>query len=117
MSRSNMETLLTFADGARLVISTQCSKQCEFSCALQCGCPAWHNGTSYGLNDLESLMNVALGSNRVGGRFKCLRKSTRSIQTESNKPQVKIARTAAVFEDLIYVLRLHKRAPGEERQC
>jgi hypothetical protein len=34
MSRTNLETLMTFADGSQLVISTQCSKQGDFSCAL-----------------------------------------------------------------------------------
>ena len=34
MSRLNMDPLLTFQDGSRLVISTQCSKEGSFSCAL-----------------------------------------------------------------------------------
>ena len=34
MSRLNMDPLLTFQDGSHLVISTQCSKEGSFSCAL-----------------------------------------------------------------------------------
>ena len=34
MSRTNMDPLLTFHDGSHLVISTQCSKEGNFSCAL-----------------------------------------------------------------------------------
>jgi len=34
MSRSNLDPLMTFADGSHLVVSTQCSKDGAFSCAL-----------------------------------------------------------------------------------
>ena len=34
MSRINLDRLMTFPDGSHLVISTQCSKQGDFSCAL-----------------------------------------------------------------------------------
>ena len=34
MSRLNMDPLLSFHDGSHLVISTQCSKEGNFSCAL-----------------------------------------------------------------------------------
>lgn len=34
MSRTNLDLLMTFPDGSHLVISTQCSKDGEFSCAL-----------------------------------------------------------------------------------
>ncbi len=34
MSRSNLDPLITFPDGSHLVMSTQCSRQGEFSCAL-----------------------------------------------------------------------------------
>ena len=34
MSRLNLEPLMTFPDGSYLVISTECSKEGEFSCAL-----------------------------------------------------------------------------------
>jgi hypothetical protein len=34
MSRLNMDPLITFQDGSHLVISTQCSKEGNFSCAL-----------------------------------------------------------------------------------
>ena len=34
MSRINLDPLMTFPDGTHLVISTQCSKQGDFSCAL-----------------------------------------------------------------------------------
>jgi len=34
MSRTNLDLLMTFPDGSHLVISTQCSKEREFSCVL-----------------------------------------------------------------------------------
>ena len=34
MSRMNMDLLMTFPDGSHLVISTQCSREGDFSCAL-----------------------------------------------------------------------------------
>lgn len=34
MARLNLDLLMTFADGSHLVISTQCSGEGEFSCAL-----------------------------------------------------------------------------------
>jgi hypothetical protein len=34
MSRTNLDPLMTFSDGSLLVVSTQCSKEGEFSCAL-----------------------------------------------------------------------------------
>ncbi len=34
MSRMNLDPLMTFPDGSLLVISTQCSKEGDFSCAL-----------------------------------------------------------------------------------
>jgi len=34
MARLNLEPLMTFPDGSYLVISTECSKEGEFSCAL-----------------------------------------------------------------------------------
>ena len=34
MGRLNLEPLMTFPDGSYLVISTECSKEGEFSCAL-----------------------------------------------------------------------------------
>jgi hypothetical protein len=34
MSRLNLDLLTTFPDGSHLVISTQCSRTGEFSCAL-----------------------------------------------------------------------------------
>ncbi len=34
MSRNNLDPLMTFADGTHLVISTQCLKEGDFSCAL-----------------------------------------------------------------------------------
>jgi hypothetical protein len=34
MSRTNLDPLFTFSDGSHLVISTQCSKTGDFSCAL-----------------------------------------------------------------------------------
>jgi hypothetical protein len=34
MSRTNLDPLITFPDGSHLVMSTQCSRQGEFSCAL-----------------------------------------------------------------------------------
>jgi hypothetical protein len=34
MSRLNLEPLLTFADGSHLVVSTHCSKEGHFTCAL-----------------------------------------------------------------------------------
>lgn len=34
MSRINLDPLMTFPDGSHLVISTQCSRDGDFSCAL-----------------------------------------------------------------------------------
>lgn len=34
MGRTNLDLLMTFPDGSHLVISTQCSRDGEFSCAL-----------------------------------------------------------------------------------
>ncbi len=34
MSRINLDLLMTFPDGSHLVISTQCSRDGDFSCAL-----------------------------------------------------------------------------------
>ena len=34
MSRINLDLLMTFPDGSHLVVSTQCSKEGDFSCAL-----------------------------------------------------------------------------------
>lgn len=34
MSRTNLDLLMTFPDGSHLVISTQCSRDGEFSCVL-----------------------------------------------------------------------------------
>lgn len=34
MGRTNLDPLMTFPDGSQLVISTQCSRDGEFSCAL-----------------------------------------------------------------------------------
>ncbi len=34
MSRINLDPLMTFPDGSHLVISTQCSREGDFSCAL-----------------------------------------------------------------------------------
>jgi hypothetical protein len=34
MSRINLDPIMTFPDGSHLVISTQCSKAGDFSCAL-----------------------------------------------------------------------------------
>ena len=34
MSRINLDPLVTFSDGSQLLISTQCSKEGDFSCAL-----------------------------------------------------------------------------------
>lgn len=34
MSRINLDLLMTFPDGSHLVISTQCSREGDFSCAL-----------------------------------------------------------------------------------
>jgi hypothetical protein len=34
MSRINLQSLMTLPDGSHLVISTQCSKDGDFSCAL-----------------------------------------------------------------------------------
>jgi hypothetical protein len=34
MSRINLDPLMSFPDGSQLVVSTQCSKEGDFSCAL-----------------------------------------------------------------------------------
>lgn len=47
MSRMNMDPLLTFQDGSHLVISTQCSKDGTFSCALYAMLTAPNEETAY----------------------------------------------------------------------
>lgn len=34
MSRSNLDPLMTFPDGSHLIVSTQCSREGDFSCSL-----------------------------------------------------------------------------------
>ena len=47
MSRLNMDPLLTFHDGSHLVMSTQCSKEGSFSCALYTVLISADDGAAY----------------------------------------------------------------------
>lgn len=56
MSRINLDPLMTFPDGSLLVISTQCSKQGDFSCALYTAIVAADDGANFKMisNHLEA---------------------------------------------------------------
>jgi len=47
MSRLNLDPLLTFPDGSHLVVSTQCSKDGHFSCALYNAVVAGDDGAAF----------------------------------------------------------------------
>lgn len=49
MGRLNIDPLLTFPDGSHLVISTQCSKEGRFSCALYTVLISTDERTVYGI--------------------------------------------------------------------
>ena len=56
MSRINLDPLITFSDGSHLVISTQCSKEGDFSCALFTAIIAADDGANFNMisNHLEA---------------------------------------------------------------
>jgi hypothetical protein len=56
MSRINLDPLMTFPDGSLLVISTQCSKEGDFSCALYTAIVAADDGANFQMisNHLEA---------------------------------------------------------------
>lgn len=47
MSRTNLDPLMTFPDGSHLVISTQCSREGDFSCALYTAVIAEDDGAAF----------------------------------------------------------------------
>jgi len=47
MSRINLDPLMTFPDGSHLVVSTQCSKEGDFSCALYNAVVAKDDGAAF----------------------------------------------------------------------
>jgi hypothetical protein len=47
MSRTNLDPLMTFPDGSHLVVSTQCSKEGDFSCALYSAVVAKDDGAAF----------------------------------------------------------------------
>jgi hypothetical protein len=47
MSRINLDPLMTFPDGSHLVVSTQCSKEGDFSCALYNAVVAQNDGAAF----------------------------------------------------------------------
>jgi hypothetical protein len=47
MSRINLDPLMTFPDGSHLVISTQCSREGDFSCALYTAVIAEDDGAAF----------------------------------------------------------------------
>jgi len=56
MPRLNLELLMSFPDGSHLVISTQCSKEGDFSCALYTAVIAGNDGAAFQMisNHLEA---------------------------------------------------------------
>lgn len=61
MSRINLDPLITFPDGSHLVISTQCSKAGDFSCALYNAVVAEDDGAAFRIisNHLEATTCLA----------------------------------------------------------
>ncbi|MFO0706349.1 MAG: hypothetical protein U0412_05810 [Nitrospira sp.] len=47
MARLNLDPLLTFPDGSHLVVSTECSKDGEFSCTLYNAAVTAHDETAF----------------------------------------------------------------------
>ena len=47
MSRINLDPIMTFPDGSHLVISTQCSKDGDFSCTLYTAIVAADDGAAF----------------------------------------------------------------------
>ena len=47
MSRTNLDPLFTFPDGSHLLISTQCSRDGDFSCALYTAIIAADDGAAF----------------------------------------------------------------------
>jgi len=56
MSRTNLDPLFTFPDGSHLLISTQCSRDGDFSCALYTAIIAADDGAAFQIisNHLEA---------------------------------------------------------------
>ncbi len=65
MSRLNLDPLLTFEDGSHLVVSTHCSKDGQFSCALYNAVVAADDGAAFRMvsNPLGAMTCLAAQEN------------------------------------------------------
>ena len=62
MSRMNLESLMTFPDGSHLVVSTQCSKEGDFSCALYTAVMAVDDGAAFRMISTHLEASTCLGA-------------------------------------------------------
>jgi hypothetical protein len=62
MGRINLDPLITFADGSHLVISTQCSKDGDFSCALYTAVVAADNSAAFRIISSHLQASTCLGA-------------------------------------------------------
>ena len=62
MSRINLDPLITFPDGSHLVISTQCSKDGDFSCALYTAIVAADNSAAFRIISSQLQASTCLGA-------------------------------------------------------
>jgi len=68
MSRINVDPLVTFSDGSHLLISTHCSKEGDFSCALFTAIIAADDGAQFRMvsNHLEAPTCLAAQEHAYG---------------------------------------------------
>lgn len=62
MSRINLDPLMTFPDGSHLVVSTQCSKEGDFSCALYTAIIAADDGADFQMISTHLQASTCLGA-------------------------------------------------------
>jgi hypothetical protein len=62
MSRINLDLLTTFPDGSHLVVSTQCSKEGDFSCALYNAVVAKDDGAAFQIVSSHLEATTCLGA-------------------------------------------------------
>jgi hypothetical protein len=62
MSRPNLNPLMTFSDGSHLVVSTQCSREGDFSCALYTAIESVDDPTAFRLVSNHLSASTCLGA-------------------------------------------------------
>jgi len=62
MSRINLDLLMTLPDGSHLVISTQCSREGDFSCALYTAIFAEDDGAAFQMISNHLSASTCLGA-------------------------------------------------------